>query len=71
MLSEIVGKLSMLSEIVKVVDGRGGGVGFAEDLKCCPETFLVCRKKFSVCRKSIALAPPPKKNMGPTAPLLT
>ena len=72
MLSEIVGTLSMLSEIVKVVDGRGGVV---EDLKCCPEKFLVCRKKFSVCRKSTALAPPPKKtpqkNMGPTAPLLT
>ena len=60
MLSEIVGTLSMLSEIVKVVDGRGGGV--VEDLKCCPEKFLVCRKKFSVCRKSTALAPPPKKN---------
>ena len=61
MLSEIVGKLSMLSEIVKVVDGRGGG---AEDLKCCPENFLVCRKKISVCRKSTALAPPPKKKHG-------
>ena len=61
MLSEIVGTLSMLSEIVKVVDGRGGG-GVAEDLKCCPEKFLVCRKKFSVCRKSTALVrPPPKK----------
>ena len=66
-----VGKLSMLSEIVKVVDGGG-------DLKCCrPETFLVCRKNFplivetrrkivnvvgkvnvSVCRKSTALGPP-------------
>jgi hypothetical protein len=33
-----VGKLSMLSEIVKVVDGRGGG----EDLKCCrAEKILV------------------------------
>jgi hypothetical protein len=39
----------MLSEIVKVVDGRGGGV--AEDLECCPENFLVCRKKFSVCKE--------------------
>ena len=37
-----VGKLSMLSEIVKVVDGEGGG-----DLKYCrPENFLVCRKNF-------------------------
>ena len=63
MLSEVVGKLSLLSEIVKVVDGRGGGV--AEDLKCCPENFLVCRKKFSVCRKSTILAPhPPKKKHG-------
>ena len=52
--------------------GGGGGDGVvAEDLKCCrPEKFLVCRKKISVCRKSTALAPPPKKNMGPTAPLL-
>jgi hypothetical protein len=24
---------------------------------------------FSVCQKSTALGPPPKKNMGPTAPL--
>ena len=54
----------MLSEIVKVVDGRGGGGGGAEDLKCCPENFLVCRKKFSVCRKSTALAPTPKKKHG-------
>jgi hypothetical protein len=38
-----VGKLSMLSEIVKVVDGEGGG----GDLKYCrPENFLVCRKNF-------------------------
>ena len=44
--------------------------GVGEDLKCCrPEKFLVCRKKISVCRKSTALAPPPQKNMGPTAPL--
>ena len=61
MLSEIVGKLSRLSEIVKVVDGGGGGGG--EDLKCCrPEKFLVCRKKISVWRKSTALAPPPPKH---------
>ena len=55
----VVGKLSMLSEIVKVVDGRG--VWVAEDFKCCLENFLVCRKNFLVCRKSTALAPPPKK----------
>ena len=62
----------MLSEIVKDVDEGWGGGWLAEDLKCCrPENFLVCRKKFSVCRKSTALATPPKKNMGPTAPLLT
>ena len=42
-------------------EGGGGGGGVAEDLKCCPEKFLVCRKKFSVCRKSTSLAPP-KKN---------
>ena len=58
MLSEIVGKLSMLSEIVNVVD-RGGFKMWSSD--------LVCRKIFSVCRKSTALGPP--KNMGPTAPL--
>ena len=39
----------------------GGGGGVSEDLKCCPEKFLVCRKKISVCRKSTALAPPQKK----------
>jgi hypothetical protein len=32
--------------------------------------FLVCRKNILIGRKSTALAPPPpKKNMGPTAPL--
>jgi hypothetical protein len=35
-----VGKLSMSSEIYKVVDGRG-------DLKCCcSENVLICRKNF-------------------------
>jgi hypothetical protein len=49
-----VGKLSMLSEIVKVVDGGGGAfIGKGGG----------CRKKFSVCRKSTALGP--SKNMGP------
>ena len=52
----------MLSEIVKVVAGGGGG----EDLKCCRlDKFLVCRKIFSVCRKSTALAPPPQKKKPP------
>ena len=61
-----VGRLSLLSENVKVVDGGGGGIY----LKCCPENFLVCRKIFTVCRKSNAhVPPPPKKNKGPTAPL--
>ena len=37
-----VGKLSMLSEIVKVVDGGGG-----KDLKCCrPENFFDFSEKF-------------------------
>ena len=30
--------------------------------------FWFVGKFFSVCRKSTALGPPPKKNMGPTAP---
>jgi hypothetical protein len=57
------GKLSMLSEIVKVVDGGGG-----EDLKCCRPENLVCRKYFSFCPKSTTLAPPQKKNMSSTMP---
>ena len=74
---KIVNVVGNCRKIVNVVGncqrcrrGLGGG---AEDLKCCrPENFLVCRKKCSVCRKSTSLGPPPKKkNMGPTAPLLT
>jgi hypothetical protein len=62
-LSEIVGKLSMLSEIVKDVDG---GWGVAEDLKCCrPEKFLVCRKKFRFVGKVLPLPPPQKKTWVP------
>ena len=61
MLSEIVGKLSMLSEIVKDVDG---GWGVAEDLKCCrPEKFLVCRNNFRFVGKVLPLPPPPQKNI--------
>ena len=66
-------------KIVNVVGNcqscRREGGGAAEDLKCCPEKFLVCRKKFRFVGKVLPLPPPPKKkqkkNMGPTAPLLT
>ena len=61
---KIVNVVGNCRKIVNVVGNcqscrREGGGGVAEDLKCCPEKFLVCRKKISVCRKSTALAPPP------------
>ena len=64
---KIVNVVGNCRKIVNVVGNcqscrrEGGWGGVAEDLKCCPENFLVCRKKFSVCRKSTALAPPPQK----------
>jgi hypothetical protein len=73
MLSEIDGKLSMLSEIGKLSKLSTGGKG--EDLKCCrPEKFLFVGKNFRFVGKvqSTALAPPPqknRKNIGPMAPL--
>ena len=58
------GKLSLLSKIVKVVDGG------SEDLKCCrPENFFGLSEKFFGLRKSAAIGSP--KNMGTTAPLYT